>query len=204
MNFLKNQKRNTKKLLLNSSRSFIIAVSGIGTGAGSTHQSILIANFARRLGTRVAICECNFSNSFSNIEKALGYKSIQNNFKFKGVTFFKNIDNGLLNEILAQNFQVVVLDIGKNLPLYRQHFLNADLPIVVTRNSDWQKENIEYFIDTNNEIMMNRIKWLSLYSSNFELSLLKKRFGKNFLTMPFIKDPFSKNTEIDKYLHKLF
>lgn len=200
----KSQKTHIKNLIKNREKSFVIAVAGTSSGVGSTHQSILVANFLRRLGVKVALAECNNSNAFAGIEKSIAYKASDNNFTFKGVHFFKNTTKEELDFIKNQNFQAVVLDIGKNIKKYRNSFVNSDLAIVITRISEWKMDEIENFRDNNAEILMDRIKWLALYSTFIERSEIKKRFGIKAYSLPFIKDAFSKNKENEKAIESLF
>lgn len=204
MDSSKKQRINIKNLIKNREKSFVVAIAGTSSGAGSTHQSILIANFLRRLGSKVALVECNNSNSFANIEKSIAYKSVDNNFTFKGVQFFKNIDKEELDFIKKQNYQAIVLDIGKNVKKFRNSFINSDLAIVVTRTSEWKMSEIEEFIDNNPELMMDRIKWIALYSKLVEKAEIKKNFGIKVYSLPFVKDAFSKNKEDAKSIAKLF
>ncbi len=204
MTSLKSQRLHIKNLIKNREKSFVISIVGTSSGVGSTHQSILLANFLRRLGIKVALVECNNSESFSNIEKSVSYKETDKNFKFKGVHYFKNVNREELDFIKKQYFQAVVLDIGKNVKKHRNDFVNSDLAIVITRISEWKINEIETFRDSNPEIIMDRIKWLSLYSNIIEKSEIKKRYGIKTYTLPFIKDAFSKNREIENAITKLF
>ncbi len=145
MIFSKNPNSSLKSLLKGKNKSYVIAIGGVSVGAGSTHQSILLANFIRRLGVKTAVCECNSSEAFTFIEKALGYKASSNNFTFKGITFFKNVDSYILDDIMQMGFHVVILDIGYQLRRFRDSFINADLPLLITRANDWKMDDIPKF-----------------------------------------------------------
>ncbi len=204
MRFLKGTKSSLKSLLKGKNKAYVIAVAGVSEGIGCTHQAILLANFARRLGAKTAVCECNSGESFSLLERALGYNKMSNNFTFKGIKFFKNVDSYTLDDIMQMGFHVVILDIGHQLRHLRERFINADLPLVISRMNDWKMDEIGVFCEENIDLLSPRVKWVALYSTKMERMSLKTKYAKDFYSLPFIRDPFVKDKKAEEFLEKIF
>ncbi len=48
------------------------------------------------------------------------------------------------------------------------------------------------------------MKWLSLYSTRAERASLKRRYAKDFISIPFVRDPFVKDKKAEEVLFELF
>jgi len=191
-----------------SGRSKVIAIAGVQSGVGVTHSAILIANFLRRQRLKVAIVELNGSRHLERIEQAyegLGFDGVSTeDFKIKGVTYFKHCQKNQLIERYKLNYDVIILDMGQSLCDYGEDFQMADLPILIGQTAEWKREELTEFLIRWQLWIGLRTRWLLPFATEKEVKEFSQGSDQKAYGLGYIHDPFLKSKTIDQVLEKLF
>ncbi|MCP1161427.1 hypothetical protein [Bacillus infantis] len=142
--------------------SMFIGITSVERSSGCTHLSLILANYLKEKGYKVAIVEANRSEDFFKIEYAYegggSYQNTTSDFKLKGITHYKNIDELNVAQLI-NSYEFVILDIGNeaNTDLFEE-FFRCHIKIVTAHGSEWRRESIERFMDRHN--YMEKDDWL--------------------------------------------
>lgn len=189
--------------------SIVIAVVGVESKVGCTHQSILIANYLASKGKTVGLIEANHSKDFSSIESAYegvkGPVSNQVKFKINAVDYYKNGIQLDMSVILKENYDYIVLDIGNHDGSdWMNEFLRAHMQIVMGAGSEWRQKWIGQFRTAYQSI--NQSKWLYCIPIADDLSIndIRKDLpGTLIRRIPVHPDPYKQLKDTDAVLDQL-
>lgn len=188
----------------------IIAVTGTEKGVGTTHTSIMIANYLARLDYQVALVEANDSNDFVEIEAS--YEGFDNSnlikspvFSIYGVKYIKNVEELNMVHLLTGNYSFIILDLGffKTTNWYDE-FLRASITIVVGSGSEWKQKNTYRFF--RDQIHHDQSKWKLCvpFANKQTVNDIKKKLPKRkIIGIPFNGDPYEESKEIDSVLEDI-
>ncbi|MDF2587298.1 MAG: hypothetical protein K0S41_1139 [Anaerocolumna sp.] len=174
----------------------IIGVMGTHKGVGVTHSCILLANYLGRcLGKKTALIECYPQNDFKFIEDEL--VSNDNNmkesksFELHKVTYYKSIKSREISEIIGDDYDCVVLDLGCDLINGKYEFLRCDKKLVISSMIPWKLHELDKFV-MNNEHIKNSYQWIYLipFGSKKDINIIKKDFNLKVNQIPCEPDPF--------------
>jgi len=198
---------NKKKRIDRFVGTAIIAVTGTEKGVGTTHTSIMIANYLSRLNYQVAIVEANESNDFVEIEAS--YEGFDNSnmirsslFNINGVKYIKNVEELNMAHHLAGNYSFIILDLGCfETTNWYDEFLRASITIVVGSGSEWKQKNVYRFF--REQIHHDQSKWKVCipFANKQTVGDIKKKLPKRkVIGIPFNGDPYEESDEIDAVL----
>ncbi|TCK99712.1 hypothetical protein EDC19_0070 [Natranaerovirga hydrolytica] len=194
--------------LKNRDKGKVIAVSGVSRAVGVTHLVIVLGNYFEKLGKKVALIEMNANKAFEKIEKA--YEGVHFNvdettfFNIKRCTYYKNTKGLSLIDILAKNYDYYILDIGFKNEKYFGEFLRADIQVVVGMVSEWKKDEVLHFYNTNKDTPSN-YNWIyaCTYGSNSDIKDMQKIIDNKIFSIPFNPDPFIIKPEMKKVIQEV-
>ncbi|RRJ54894.1 hypothetical protein EHV15_35575 [Paenibacillus oralis] len=188
----------------------IIAVAGIEKGAGTTHTSVLIANYLAGRGYSVKLIECNGSKEFVYIERAYEGKNVNtqktDEFEINGVTYVKASSELDMAYHVTSDHSHIVLDMGPyEHSDFIEEFHRAGRQFLVAQGSEWKQYTIKRFIQTNRSVDQSR--WIFLIPLVDKQTISDIR-GENediaAYKLPFHPDPFECQTDTDEEFNQLF
>ena len=92
-----------------------IGIIGAGAGAGTTHLTLLLANYLSGVKNRkTAVLEWNSHGDFDRFGVCcLGLGETKDQYQILGVSYFPRADNETLVQCMCGDFQAVLLDCGR-------------------------------------------------------------------------------------------
>lgn len=184
--------------------TFVIGVGGVSDGLGTTHTSILIANYlSRTLKTQVAIWEAGLKPCFQFLDYTMNGEIGINRprFDMKNLTLFKAGVAYHQMKSAAADFRYVVLDLGCiNTDKERaEKFFNSDMPILVGSGIDWRFREIIQFCQSQQKISQEHwrvtLPLASVESTDDMIEFLK---GRPVFSIPLHIKPFEPQEETDE------
>lgn len=130
----------------------VIAVIGVEEAVGTTHTALLVTNFIARKGRKVAIIEANDHRDFAKIEAAyegmIGSETDVSIFSISGVDYYKSSYKYNIAELLEQNYDYIVLDLGDHHSShYLEEFYRAHVQLVIGHGSEWRQHRLFEFAE---------------------------------------------------------
>lgn len=184
--------------------SIFISVLGIQKNAGTTHTALLIANYLKRLGVKVAIVEANPSNHFASIEYAYeggnGYSSESSRFEIDGVMYYKSGDV-YVHELVGQ-FDYILLDLGAyETCKWLDEFFRSHVQVIIGSGSEWKQKELYHFHHIYQQ--HDQTKWIYgiPFINSQVLSDIKKELRhEGVFPLPVHADPYQVQKETDTLL----
>lgn len=148
-----------------------IAVAGTMHRVGTTHYSLLIANFLKSKGFKVAIVEFNSSNSFKKIfESYVLEKFNDGSFLINNIHFFPNALD--VSSILSYDFEYIIYDMGRYYECNLLEFQRTTKQIIVSGSKEWELSELEHILKNDN--FKNRYKYLFNLSGDKEFEFISQ------------------------------
>lgn len=186
-----------------------IAVMGVESKIGSTHLSILIANYLHRKGCTVAIVEANSSNDFSYIESAYeGIRDFVNpttQFSVNGVIYYKSSNKMDMSALLAIGYDYIILDIGGyEESEWSQEFYRANAQFVIGAGSEWRQPKIKQFRNAHKKVDQSNWYYCIPFVESISIADIRKELPGNLVfRIPAHPDPYKSQGESDAMLSKI-
>ncbi|SDM14689.1 hypothetical protein SAMN05428961_11056 [Paenibacillus sp. OK060] len=187
----------------------VISVVGVEKGVGTTHSSILIANYLASHGYTVKLLELSGNNEFVFIEKAYEGKNVNtrlsDEFEIEGVTYVKSTDDFEMADHLNSEHTHIVLDMGTyDTSEHIPEFHRASTQIVVASGSEWKQHYIKRFLSSNLVDLERCIFMIPLVSKQSIVDIKKDHDGIRALDIPFHSDPFDSQDDTDEQFDLVF
>lgn len=187
--------------------SVIVALVGTEAGVGVTHTSILVTNFFRRRGYKVALIEANASDHFAALESIYegldGVTTENSFFSIEGVDYYKSSYELNIPELLEQQYDYIVLDMGAaERSRHLNEFYRAHVQIVVGRGAEWRQSKILEFYEAHNA--RDQSKWhycLPDADPDVQTALQKKMPEVSLYVIPSQPDPYQVQKNTDSVLY---
>lgn len=148
-----------------------IAVAGTISRIGTTHTALSIAEFLKNYNYKVAMLEYHNSDHFRCILSS--YEDVQelnNSYLFDNLYFYPyNEELSVLNT-LQENFNYIVLDMGKYAECDISEFKRSNIKIIVSGVKDWEIKDLELILKNNDKEYLKNINYYFNYTDdeNFE------------------------------------
>lgn len=199
--FSKGFKKCVRKSVKQSSgqKTAVIGIMGLGRGVGTTHLSIMLGNYlANGLGKTVALLELNKNNAHMQIRQLKHIKCIEHAksgtkscFRLNRMDFYENISSEDIPQIMAANYNYVILDVSANYLLGKNEFLRSHKKIVVGSLSKWKAhEYLNYFEKIQLEKETAACQYLALTKDVEIFKIIKKKYNTEIEKIPFEENPF--------------
>lgn len=171
----------------------VIGLMGVGRNSGVTHLGFMLSTYlAFVMGEKVAYVENNNSGCFRQAGIIL-----ENNFHgktkklFKMISIFMQSDSSKLAEIIAKDFDFVIVDFGSDFENNRNQFLMCNIKIVTGSLSWWNIHKYVGFL-AGTEGETSRKSWVFAGISPVKegIRYLRHEFGIRVHLIPPEPDPF--------------
>lgn len=184
----------TKTEIKQTVNKVMIGLAGSEKRIGVTHNSIILANFLRKKGFMVALCEYNQSKAFDSICSSFEEKMFDNSyFSQEGVDFYPNIDTDKLGSVLGKSYNFILIDFGTFSSCDRITFNKCDSRFIISGAKPWEAENL------NSVFELASLDTLKLYNFYFNFVVNKLRADvksgmdelENVYFLNYNEDPFT-------------
>ncbi|QUI25906.1 hypothetical protein HZI73_26195 (plasmid) [Vallitalea pronyensis] len=171
--------------------TLVIAVTGSMQRIGTTHTCISIASYLKSLNQSVGVVEMHESDNFSILRNA--YEDViekEKGFLLNGFHFYSYEDSINFFEILHNDFNYIVLDMGDFKTCNKTEFLRANIRIVVSGVKDWEIPNLDQYLKEKD--LKNKSKYYFTFSNKELFKFVKYNLsGLECYMAPFTPDPFT-------------
>lgn len=128
--------------------NLLIGVAGSEHRIGTTHASIMLANFFRHKGFMVALVEMNNSGAYECIRTDFDEKSYEEGyFTLNGIDFYGAGSQKKLFEIQERSYNFIILDCGAYTEMDQLVFHNCKEKIIVAGSKPWEIVNVNTIFD---------------------------------------------------------
>ena len=165
-----------------------IAVGGVESAVGTTHNALAIAHSLARKGYTVAIVEQNTSGAFSSIyaryvSKDMSLKKNTPVFKYENIDFYPYCSYSQFASKYKKKYNFVVVDFGSE--YYCSNFFSIPKKVIVGSATDWKVFSLieQLRLAKNDEDLLScDISYLISFATIEDIATLKKLSG-NYVEM---------------------
>lgn len=184
-------------------KSNVIAISGVAHGVGVTHTAIAIAHSLTNMRFRVAVIELDstspaFDRIFSIVDdcKYPDYSNVIE-LQINRTYYFKQPTRSHYIELLAQNYDYVICDLGTSTnPYLEEEFMRADIAIIVTAAAEWHRADLKDYV-VQHSVMLKR-DWICVvpFAPTQVVKKLRRELTRPVYSLPLDVDPFEPSEEM--------
>ena len=199
-----------KKLARERSQGkLVIGLIGTHSGAGVTHLGLMLAHyFSEYQGQKTAYIECGHHNELDFLQQAFfdpaedSYN--RETFRLRRITFHKNRSLQGIPEIVGDQYDCVILDLGTDMAKHKSEFLRCDKKVVIGSLAIWKQHGFEKFINNYGHIK-NSEQWIyvSPFTTDRSLKEAVKKLNKNIYGIPYEPDPFLLSEELIRFFQRI-
>ena len=144
-----------------------IGISGVQPRAGCTHTCIMMANFLRGKGCKVALVEINNSGAFEDIRVASKSKlSLAKFFKYNDIDYYPFLNKGMLKNVMSKEYEFIIVDFGFYKYSHKPVFYNCDASIFVCGTKPWEINNLNTVFEDIDQDSLNNYYYYFTFSAN--------------------------------------
>jgi hypothetical protein len=179
-----------------------IGILGCSAGTGVTHLAIALSNYlASDLGKKTALIEMGQQYALSG----LAPMGVGEGFAVGDVHYFPHVEFHKMGHIMNQNYQYLILDLGKDSNEARAEWLRCDGKIIVGSLSPWRKN---VFYDVTKRIVhtlgdTGKCTFLSLFGDRVDNKKYSRAMRVPIKSIPYIADPFQPEKEVKTFLQTI-
>lgn len=180
-----------------TSKSNVIAVSGVASGVGVTHTAIAISHVLASHGYRVAIVELvqestSFERIFSIVEDYVYPEQSKSSYmNINHVYYAKKPSRAEYMRLLTENYDYVVCDLGRSQSTYLQEeFMRADLAILVAPAAEWRREDILSFVGSSPPMLKREWHCVVPLATSVITGQIERELSHTVHALPLCEDPF--------------
>jgi len=151
-------------------QKILVGVAGVGERAGSTHQSIVIANYLRQQNQMTAVTEMSPKKAFESICEAQKAKVFNEGyFSVNGVDFYPECDKERVTAISGKLYNFLILDFGNYYDADKILFNRCDVRIICAGTKPWELDNMEQLFSEQEEEVLKRYHYCFLVTTDTRL-----------------------------------
>ena len=151
-------------------QKIIVGVAGSGPRSGSTHNSIVIANYLRQQNQMTAVMEMNNTNAFQTFCEAYKAKLFKDGyFSLNGVDYYPECDKQRVTAVSGKLYNFIVLDFGAYGQSDKVLFNRCDVRIIFTGTKPWEIGNLEPIFVEQEEDVLKRYHFCFLGTTSNKL-----------------------------------
>ena len=176
----------------------VIAVVGTMSRIGTTHTAISIAKYLMDNRHGVALVELHDSLAFERIKNY--YENVvekKGMFSLGGMDFYPFDPSRAVSDLLLEDYSYIILDMGVYEKCNIAEFRRAHERIVVSGVKDWELDELEELIESENKNFKNR--YYFTFASNEMFELVKSSMDSlPCFQAPYNPQPFDDSEECAK------
>jgi hypothetical protein len=185
----------------------VIGIIGTHHGVGVTHTALMLAfYFGGELGRKTAILECNSNQDMELIREAYEWKyNEEGQFYFQNVTCYERVEKEEFFDILARDYECIIVDFGRGSDWTLQEFLRCTKRIVISGRSAWDLAKLERFtIDNHGLGIGESCCYLIPQADNKTITTISNKIKRKTWAVPFNSEPTRLNEESYYFFKKIF
>lgn len=151
-------------------QKILVGVAAAGPRMGSTHNSIVLANFLRENNQMVAVMEMNQKKAFQTFCEAQKAKIFSEGyFTLKGVDFYPECDRERVTAVAGKLYNFIILDFGDYGSADRIFFNKCDVRLVFCGTKPWEMNHLETVYCNQDEDVLQKYHFCFLGTTSNKL-----------------------------------
>ncbi len=187
----------------------LIGVTGAGRGTGTTHLSLLGANYlAGCCGRRTALLEWNGHGDLAALGEALlgRNRSRENSpgepYRLLDVDYYQRGGPELLSDCMAGSYEDIIMDLGELREEIRREWLRCDVIILTASLTEWKVQAFLEFL-AGEKRLDSRWIYTAAFGSEDTRSAVERQFRISLRRIPFLPDAFRIDRAAMRWLEEL-
>lgn len=168
-----------------------IGLCGTQKRVGTTHNSIVLANYLKNAGYIVALCECNGSGDFKRIKNSFELKGNDTYFIKDGIEYYMDSNS---ERIKDKPFNFIIKDMGYVKEMDLEQFESCHKQIIISGIKAWEEEYIQAVFDMTDYEQLNKYYYyFNLCPKKIESDVRKgmAELSERIFFTPYTEDPFA-------------
>lgn len=181
----------------------VIAVAGAMNRIGTTHTTLSLARFLIDNGHGVAVIEMHESSNFDSIKNS--YENVEeklNMFSLGGIDFYPYNPYSSISDFMMDDYAYIILDMGNYNKCSIEEFRRAHERILVSGVKDWEFEELEHILGTDEFYYKNKYYFTFSDKETFEFARSNMDELPCFMA-PYNPQPLAENEECEKVFGKM-
>lgn len=182
-----------------------IGVMGAGSGCGVTHFALLLANYLAAVEwKRTAVLEWNAAPAFGEIIRVCTGKEVESGpVSILDVDYFPKSGAEELAGCMQRGYECILMDFGCAREAGKAEFLQCGRKLFLASLNEWKLESL---LDQKDWMLKGKGKWefLSVFGSKEARREVKRRFGLDFVPIPYAPDVFSIELDAAVFFRKIW
>lgn len=170
----------------------LIGVAGTESNIGTTHSSIVLANYFRRKGFMVALAERAEQKAFVDICKDYDERIFEGGyFTLNGIDFWPDVSDEKMQLIQTHSYNVIVIDFGCYQDINKDAFERCEDRLIITGAKPWEMESINRIFSMASKDVLRKYVFLFNFTPQRDYEAIQK--GMDELSVYFLnymEDPF--------------
>lgn len=151
-------------------QKILVGIAGAGMRTGSTHNSIVLANFLRENKQMSAILEMNGSGAFEKLCEARNAKVFaEGYFTLNGVDYYPGCSRDRVAAVSGKLYNFVLLDFGSYHDMDKVLFNKCDVRIVFAGTKPWELDSLDEIFEEQDEDVLQRYHFCFLGTTSAKL-----------------------------------
>lgn len=186
--------------------TIIIGVAGAGRRTGCTHLCLVLANFLKKKGLKIALLEKNDTKVFFNIAESEEIEiTIEGSFFLNNLDFYISKSELTVPLIISRPYEYLIIDYGDYLECDKNSFSSNTTKIITCGSKLWEFGGINMIFEETHEEILKSFHYCFSFASNSpilqkeiaqEMDELENIYFPHYTEDPFINDDFEDAYEI--------
>lgn len=172
----------------------MVGFAGTEENIGVTHNAIILANFFRKQGYRIALVEMNDTGAFSAIAADFGERIFNEEyFTLSGVDYYPECREEKIVEILARSYNLVIFDLGEYEKCNRVVFERCEDRVIISGSKPWELGKLDKVFELATDEALPEYIFCFNFTQKKDWDAIREGMGelKNVYFMEYAEDPFS-------------
>lgn len=172
----------------------MIGIAGAESNIGTTHNTLVLANYFRKKGFMVAVAEVNDSGAFMAICEDFEESMFEDGYyTMNGIDFYPSADEEKLQSVQKKSYNVILLDFGAYGPDNKEAFERCEDKIIIAGSKSWELEAVNrIFANASKDVLMKYVFCFN-FTQEKDYEVIRSGMGE-LESVHFLKysdDPFS-------------
>lgn len=166
----------------------MIGIAGVTAGAGVTHLTIALANYSATVKKRkTAVIELSGNHAIEELGDT------GNVFRMQHVTYYPNCLQQQVPEVLKEDYEVILLDLGCTYHRIRMELLRCNEKLIVGSSAPWRSREYARFVldEMGEDGKAKATVYLTNLGMKRDKNEIKRQISQPVYDIPFLPDPFS-------------
>lgn len=194
-----------KKTEVNSAKTRILGAAGAGNGTGTTHFSVLAANYlCGGCGRKTAVLEWNSHGDFARFGSlCTGRPASESRYRIQDVDFYPNAAGNTLADCIHMGYEEILIDFGKLEKKVSEELLRCHKVFLTVSFTEWQDGAFWKPVPWEEWAVKNGWSCIAAFGSEESRLRWNKRRRPTVRRIPFSVDAFTVTEPVMEFMRTI-